>query len=406
MNFPLPLFSFISYEIIGSKIVTTVPSSLKVDVYPSSINLDAHPAYKYPSISGNRIVWRDERTVVANDLFMYDLATDTEIQITAYDSMQYPIPIIYNNKIVWHDKRNGNYDIFTCDLEENVGDIIEWCNTLTPEGGLKQITDSNKNEIAVRLLEIGIIFNRRSQNGYDAYLYNFATEEETQLASNFIGYNSDISKDENKIVWEVWENKLDIFMYDFTTMEKTPITEAPGSQTESRISKKGVVWLQEPKGGESWDNYDIYMYEFPGEQICGNNIKEGDEECDGSGDSECPGRCNNECMCLPMPETQSKIVNNKDVDVSGNLHLSFQKKEDGEWIIKETLFDYNEEGEITIPANGLVKLDIGEDNLGNQVFAGFNNLDVNAEDSGEYRVYVSFEVGEQKFESSWEFDVV
>ncbi len=54
--------------------------------------------------------------------------------------------------------------------------------------------------------------------------------------------------------------------------------------------------------------------------------------------------------------------------------------------------------EVIIPANGLIKLDIGGD-------YGWNLKDVKATTSGDYRVYVSFESNGQKFDSSWEFKV-
>ena len=61
--------------------------------------------------------------------------------------------------------------------------------------------------------------------------------------------------------------------------------------------------------------------------------------------------------------------------------------------------------QITIPANGLIKLDTGKDNLGNQVFTGWNNLNVAASSAGDYRVYARFEAYGQVVENSWEFGV-
>ena len=62
--------------------------------------------------------------------------------------------------------------------------------------------------------------------------------------------------------------------------------------------------------------------------------------------------------------------------------------------------------QIIIPSNGLLKLDIGKDNLGNQVFDGWNNLNVKTSSSGNYRVYARFEAYGQIRETSWEFEVV
>jgi len=56
-----------------------------------------------------------------------------------------------------------------------------------------------------------------------------------------------------------------------------------------------------------------------------------------------------------------------------------------------------------IPALGLIKLNTGKDNLNNQVFSGWNNLNVVASSVGDYRVYAKFESSGQIIESSWEF---
>lgn len=98
---------------------------------------------------------------------------------------------------------------------------------------------------------------------------------------------------------------------------------------------------------------------------------------------------------------QSKLVNKASSILNGNLKIILQKKSGEIWIDVRTVVNQ----QINIPANGLVKLDIGKDNLGNQVFAGFNNLNVKADSAGDYRVYAKFEPVGQSIESSWEFRV-
>ncbi len=61
--------------------------------------------------------------------------------------------------------------------------------------------------------------------------------------------------------------------------------------------------------------------------------------------------------------------------------------------------------QISIPAQGLLKLDTGKDNLGNQVFEGFNNMNVVADSSGDYRVYTRFESDGKISEDNWEFEI-
>ncbi|HII80393.1 MAG TPA: cell surface protein, partial [Methanosarcina sp.] len=61
---------------------------------------------KIPAIYEDRIVWQDNRN--GNwDIYMYNLSTSTETQITTNQSNQWN-PAIYGDRIVWGDDRNSN----------------------------------------------------------------------------------------------------------------------------------------------------------------------------------------------------------------------------------------------------------------------------------------------------------
>lgn len=69
-------------------------------------------------ISGNRIVWSEERE--SNwDIYFYDLTTNTKRRLTT-DPAEQRNPVISDNYIVWEDKRNGNWDIYLYDLKTNI----------------------------------------------------------------------------------------------------------------------------------------------------------------------------------------------------------------------------------------------------------------------------------------------
>jgi len=65
-------------------------------------------------ISGTRIVYCDDR-YGNKDVFMYDLATETETQITNHPADQ-ENPSIFGNYIVWADNRNGNWDVYQAQI--------------------------------------------------------------------------------------------------------------------------------------------------------------------------------------------------------------------------------------------------------------------------------------------------
>jgi len=88
---------------------------------------------------------------------------------------------------------------------------------------------------------------------------------------------------------------------------------------------------------------------------------------------------------------QSKIINNNDFDVSGNLRMVLQKKIGESWIDEKIVA--NEQ--VSILANDYFDLA----NKGN-----FQNIITNS--IGTYRAYVSFEVEGETFEDNWEFEVI
>ena len=141
--------------------------------------------------------------------------------------------------------------------------------------------------------------------------------------------------------------------------------------------------------GKTSPRIDLYMWDLVGASVDESDWKTYNYDNQRSG-------CYM-CQDVPLVRPQSKVVNDGTIDVTDNLLIKIQKQ-DVDWVDYVTA--YNDM--VTIPANGLLKLDIGEDNLGNQVFAGFNNLDVTVDEVGDYRVYVQFKDNS----ASWEFSVI
>jgi TolB protein len=77
-----------------------------------------------PEISGDIIVWRDERGPDEYfDIFMYDISTGAEIQITNEPDSQWE-PDVSGNRIVWSDLRElPSFDIYMCEYDPIAGTI-------------------------------------------------------------------------------------------------------------------------------------------------------------------------------------------------------------------------------------------------------------------------------------------
>ncbi|WP_321428946.1 PKD domain-containing protein [uncultured Methanolobus sp.] len=119
-----------------------------------------------PDISGDKIVWVDDRNGISNcDIYMYDLSSK-ETQVICDESGNQINPRISGNKIVWEDERSGNPDIYMYDLyleEEFVicnnsfnqsqpvisGDYIAWIDdrNVLPQTYMKSLIDESKMSV-------------------------------------------------------------------------------------------------------------------------------------------------------------------------------------------------------------------------------------------------------------------
>jgi beta propeller repeat protein len=68
-----------------------------------------------PAISGDRVVWQDERNDGISNIYMYDMSTGVETQICPHGRIQQS-PAIYGDRVVWQDDRNDNSDIYMLEL--------------------------------------------------------------------------------------------------------------------------------------------------------------------------------------------------------------------------------------------------------------------------------------------------
>jgi beta propeller repeat protein len=118
---------------------------------------DSRNAY-WPDIYGELIVWSEYRNYQRHDIFMYDVSTGEETQITNDSELQ-TMPSIWGDRVIWLDYRNsegedsGECDVYMYDigtgeetrLTENgyyyetpriCGDTVVWNRFKGMSGGL------------------------------------------------------------------------------------------------------------------------------------------------------------------------------------------------------------------------------------------------------------------------------
>jgi beta propeller repeat protein len=196
-----------------------------------------------PSIYNGRIVWRDSRN--GNwDIYMYDLSTQREAQITN-DSSDQVQPSIYGDRIVWEDHRNEEPNIYMYDLSTHKETQI------TSSGSAGNPT----------IYEDKIVWQdnheKSDENGNyitysDIYLYNLSTQKEARITSSGAAAYSAIYKD--RIVWNDHRNGMyDIYMYDLSTQKETRIT-GNGSAGYPAIYGNRIVY------DDSRNGTQVYIY--------------------------------------------------------------------------------------------------------------------------------------------------
>ncbi|WP_440946116.1 PGF-pre-PGF domain-containing protein [Methanosarcina sp. T3] len=212
-------------------------------------------AQLYPAIYGDRIVWTDARNGildeygnVANlDIYMYDLSTSREIQITTNESNQ-SMPAIYGDRIVWQDDRNGNLDIYMYDLSTSTE---------------TQITFNSSRQYDPAIYGDRIVWtdDRNDKNGInsDIYIYDVSTQEENQITDEPVIQIEPVIYGD-RIVWADFrygqdEGQSCIFMYDLSTSKETQLTDAGSDHLSPAIYGDRIVYCNSEMG-------IIFMYDL------------------------------------------------------------------------------------------------------------------------------------------------
>jgi beta propeller repeat protein len=183
-----------------------------------------------PAIYEDKIVWHNSRNGVS-DIYMYNLSTSTEYQITSNREALYPA--IYADRIVWTDYRNGNSNICMYNLSTSK-------ETQITDSELSQLNPSIYGDNIVWEGDIG---GRRYSLNPDIYMYNISTSKITQITNSESASRPVIHKD--KIVWMDDGNKetsWNIYLYNISTQEEFQVTRGESGQMWPAIYDDRIVW--------------------------------------------------------------------------------------------------------------------------------------------------------------------
>lgn len=226
----------------------------QIYTYDPASGMTTHTTTAYnkglSSVSGNKVVYKDIQyyscgNILCSGFSIYDLATNTKIELSALDNT-YSNPQIEGNKVVW--MTFNTYDVYTPSVY--LYDIQS--NTTTRLGDSGGGTNNNPNAYFPQINQGKVIWNN---NGL--YLYDIAAATTTQISSSDVmKINSPRQIDNNKIVWHQKDENTNterINMYDITTGIITQISSATSSAFPPRIDNGKVVWF-------SYDGNDTELF--------------------------------------------------------------------------------------------------------------------------------------------------
>lgn len=104
---------------------------------------------------------------------------------------------------------------------------------------------------------------------------------------------------------------VSVYGTDLESTDKVSITRSDGSilfeTAPSYLKVDGTQFDFDSSGITEEGTFDLYAivdgvysndFSVQYTKTCGNNVKEGVEECDGTDDLACPGKCKKDCTCL------------------------------------------------------------------------------------------------------------
>lgn len=252
--------------VCGVMVWMSVYAAAAVEVFPVCTVADNQ---RYPSISGEKVVWQDARNAVSGiDIYGYDLAAGQEFFVTtAADKQEYPK--ISGDIVVWQDSRSfatKGYDIYGRNLAE--GTDFPICTA----AGNQQFPAVSGNIVVW-------YDNRNAVTGNDIYGFNLATMTEFLICGD-AGSQTRPAIDGDWVVWmdsrdgvsQIYGCRL-VFPLVFpipadglTAIRLSPSNTAQGFPS---VSGNKVVWHEKRDDARDFDVFGLNLDSMEEFLVCG-----------------------------------------------------------------------------------------------------------------------------------------
>ena len=202
----------------------------------------------FPSVSGNRVVWTDQRAY-GQVIVMLDLSTGETTSLTPENEASV-LPTIDGDRVVYARlPLTGPWQLLTYDLTTGVETLF---STMDRNLGLGRLALSGHRAA----------WHDKRNNNWDIYIFDFNTNTETRLTTDPTD-QADPAIVGDRVTWvdnrhnggpETW---FDLYTYDFTTGTESRITEATTLGRAAAVSADRMVW-GDIRGGY----FALYEYDF------------------------------------------------------------------------------------------------------------------------------------------------
>ena len=187
---------------------------------------------RYPDISDNIIVWQDYRNG-DTDIYMYNIATDTEQQVYQDDGESWGqfYPAIDGSLVVWQDTRHGNYQIYKCSID----------------GQPERVLATEGNQWYPDISGDLIVWEEQNSSNYDITVVAYNNVTETiwthTIPSETTAFNALPAVSDGVVVWQEYNGTdYDIRGYDTVTGQFMEIAVGIEDDRKPAISGSRVVW--------------------------------------------------------------------------------------------------------------------------------------------------------------------